>query len=112
MGGFFGTVSMRQCNTDLFYGTDYQSHLGTKRGGMASYSKEKGFYRAIHNLQNTYFRTRFESELYKFVGESGIGIVSDTDAQPILFNCHLGRCAIVTVARINNIEEIADKLLA
>jgi len=112
MGGFFGTVSMRQCNTDLFYGTDYQSHLGTKRGGMASYSKEKGFYRAIHNLENTYFRTRFESELYKFVGESGIGIVSDTDAQPILFNCHLGRFAIVTVARINNIEEIADKLLA
>ena len=112
MGGFFGTVSMRQCGADLFYGTDYQSHLGTKRGGMATYSKEKGFYRSIHNLENTYFRTRFEAELYKFVGESGIGIVSDTDAQPILFNCHLGRFAIVSVAKINNIEEIAETLLA
>ena len=112
MGGFFGTVSMEKCAADLFYGTDYQSHLGTRRGGMASYSKEKGFYRAIHNLESTYFRTRFEAELPKFEGESGIGIISDTDAQPMLFNSHLGRFAIVTVAKINNMEEIASKLLA
>ena len=98
MGGFFGTVSTEKCAADLFYGTDYQSHLGTRRGGMATYSKEKGFYRAIHNLENTYFRTRFEPELPKFVGNSGIGIISDTDAQPMLFNSHLGRFAIVTVA--------------
>ena len=112
MGGFFGTVSTEHCATDLFYGTDYQSHLGTKRGGMATYSKERGFYRAIHNLENTYFRTRFEPELHKFVGTSGIGVISDTDAQPMLFNCHLGRFALVTVAKINNIEQIADKLLS
>jgi amidophosphoribosyltransferase len=78
---------------------------------MASYSKEKGFYRAIHNLESTYFRTRFEPELSKFEGEAGIGIISDTDAQPMLFNSHLGRFAIVTVAKINNMEEIAGKLL-
>ncbi len=112
MGGFFGTVSTEHCATDLFYGTDYQSHLGTKRGGMATYCKDKGFYRAIHNLENTYFRTRFEPELHKFIGQSGIGVISDTDAQPMLFNCHLGRFALVTVAKINNIEEIADQLLA
>ncbi|MCQ2256866.1 MAG: amidophosphoribosyltransferase [Bacteroidaceae bacterium] len=111
MGGFFGTVSMEKCTADLFYGTDYQSHLGTRRGGMATFSKEKGFYRAIHNLENTYFRTRFEAELDKFNGESGIGIISDTDAQPMLFNCHLGRFALVTVAKVNNIDEIAEKLL-
>ncbi|MDE5740545.1 MAG: amidophosphoribosyltransferase [Bacteroidaceae bacterium] len=111
MGGFFGTVAMEKCAADLFYGTDYQSHLGTRRGGMASYSKEKGFYRAIHNLENTYFRTRFEAELTKFEGEAGIGVISDTDAQPMLFNSHLGRFAIVTVAKVNNLEEIADQLL-
>ena len=111
MGGFFGTISMEKCGAELFYGTDYQSHLGTCRGGMATYSKEKGFYRAIHNLESTYFRTRFEAELPKFDGESGIGVISDTDAQPMLFNSHLGRFAIVTVAKINNMEEIADRLL-
>ena len=111
MGGFFGTVSTQKCVTDLFYGTDYQSHLGTKRGGMATYSGEKGFFRSIHNLENTYFRTRFEDELDKFHGKSGIGIVSDTDAQPLLMNSHLGRFALVTVAKINNLEEIAEQLL-
>ena len=68
MGGFFGIVSQQQCNADLFYGTDYQSHLGTKRAGMATFSVENGFYRSIHNLENTYFRTRFEPELDRFVG--------------------------------------------
>ncbi|MCF0198524.1 MAG: amidophosphoribosyltransferase [Bacteroidaceae bacterium] len=112
MGGFFGTVQQVECSTDLFYGTDYQSHLGTRRGGMATYDEGRGFYRAIHNLENTYFRTRFEPELDKFVGKSGIGVISDTDAQPLLMNCHLGRFAIVTVAKINNIEELAEELLA
>ncbi len=111
MGGFFGTVSRQKCIADLFYGTDYQSHLGTRRGGMATYNEETGFYRSIHNLENTYFRTRFESELDKFTGNSGVGIISDTDAQPMLMNSHLGRFALVTVAKINNQEEIADALL-
>lgn len=112
MGGFFGTVSLEKCANELFYGTDYQSHLGTRRGGMATYNKETGgFYRAIHNLESTYFRTRFEAELPKFDGESGIGIISDTDAQPMLMNSHLGRFALVTVAKINNAEDIAATLL-
>ena len=111
MGGFFGTVSTEKCAAELFYGTDYQSHLGTRRGGMATYCEEKGFYRAIHNLENTYFRTRFEAELPKFEGKSGIGVISDTDAQPMLFNSHLGRFALVTVAKVNNMEEVADHLL-
>lgn len=111
MGGFFGTVSQQPCAAELFYGTDYQSHLGTRRGGMATFSRESGFYRSIHNLEQTYFRTRFETELDRFVGNSGIGIISDTDAQPMLINCHLGRFAIVTVARINNIEELAQQML-
>ena len=112
MGGFFGTIQRHKCVADLFYGTDYQSHLGTRRGGMATFSEEKGFYRSIHNLENTYFRTRFEPELEKFIGNSGIGIISDTDAQPLLMNSHLGRFALVTVAKINNQEEIAQELLS
>lgn len=79
---------------------------------MATFSKECGFYRSIHNLENTYFRTRFESELEKFKGESGIGVISDTDAQPLLMNSHLGRFALVTVAKVNNADEIAEKLLS
>ena len=112
MGGFFGTISTRPCITDLFYGTDYNSHLGTKRGGIATYSEEKGFYRSIHNLENNYFRTRFEAELRKFPGNSGIGVISDTDPQPIMVNSHLGKMAVVTVARINNLHELTEKLLA
>lgn len=113
MGGFFGTISHHKCAADLFYGTDYQSHLGTRRGGMATYNIEtRSFKRAIHSLESTYFRTKFEDELPKFDGESGIGVISDTDAQPMLMNSHLGRFAIVTVAKINNQEEIAQKLLA
>ena len=112
MGGFFGVVSEAQCVTDLFYGTDYNSHLGTRRGGLATYSEERGFNRSIHNLESTYFRTKFENELGKFHGHAGIGIISDTDAQPLLMNSHLGRFAIVTVAKINNAEELSAKLLA
>ena len=112
MGGFFGVVSKERCINDLFYGTDYQSHLGTSRAGMATYSLEEGFFRSIHNLENDYFRSKFEGELNKFGGTSGIGVISDTDAQPMLMNSHLGRFALVTVAKINNKEEICDKLLA
>lgn len=112
MGGFFGTVSKTSCVTDLFYGTDYNSHLGTKRGGLATYSEEQGFIRSIHNLQSSYFRTKFEEELDKFKGNAGIGIISDTDAQPIIINSRLGRFAIVTVAKITNLQEIEEKLLS
>lgn len=112
MGGFFGTVAQESCVTDLFYGTDYNSHLGTKRGGMATYDAEtSSFNRSIHNLESTYFRTKFEDELDKFKGHSGIGIISDTDAQPIILNSHLGRFAIVTVAKIVNIAELEEQLL-
>lgn len=112
MGGFFGTISKSACATDLFYGTDYNSHLGTRRGGMATYDKENGFTRSIHNLESSYFRTKFEASLPKFVGNAGIGIISDTDAQPIVINSHLGKFAIVTVAKINNIDELEKDLLA
>ena len=111
MGGFFGTVQKQKCTADLFYGTDYQSHLGTKRGGMATLSDSGEFLRSIHNLENTYFRSRFEPELDKFQGKSGIGVISDTDAQPMLMNSHLGRFAIVTVAKITNQDELAQQLL-
>lgn len=113
MAGFFGTVSSSPCIADVFYGTDYNSHLGTRRGGIATYNAEtKSFKRSIHSLESNYFRSKFESELHEFKGNSGIGIISDTDAQPQLFNSHLGRFAICTVAKINNIEQIADELLA
>ena len=113
MGGFFGIVSKASCVTDLFYGTDYNSHLGTKRGGLATYDAEEGmFARSIHNLESTYFRTKFEDELDKFKGNVGIGIISDTDPQPIIINSHLGRFAIVTVAKIVNLEEIEAELLS
>ena len=111
MGGFFGTVSEKPCVSDLFYGTDYQSHLGTRRGGLATYSEECGFLRSIHNLENKYFRSCFEDELDKFQGNSGIGVISDQDAQPMLMNSHLGRFALVTVSKINNMEQLAGQLL-
>lgn len=102
---------MAECVTDLFYGTDYNSHLGTKRAGMATYDETSGFARSIHSIDNSYFRTKFESELSKFKGKSGIGVISDTDPQPIMINSHLGRFAIVTVAKINNISELEKELL-
>lgn len=112
MGGFFGTAAKKSCVADLFYGTDYNSHLGTRRGGMATYDAENNrFIRSIHNLESSYFRTKFEGDLGKFTGNSGIGIISDTDAQPIIFNSHLGRFAIVTVAKICNMEELERELL-
>ena len=95
----------------MFYGTDYNSHLGTKRAGLVTFDKEKGFTRSIHSLERDYFRSRFEGELEGFKGNAGLGIISDTDPQPILINSHLGRYAVVTVAKVNNLREIADELL-
>ena len=112
MGGFFGTISTRDCVNDLFYGTDYNSHLGTKRAGLVTFDKEKGFSRSIHSLERDYFRSKFEDELHDFCGNQGLGVISDTDPQPIIINSHLGRYAVVTVAKINNLREIADELLA
>lgn len=112
MGGFFGTIQKSSCVNDLFYGTDYNSHLGTKRAGLATFDQEKGFSRSIHSLEHDYFRSRFERELDNFSGNSGIGVISDTDPQPILINSHLGRYAVVTVAKINNMREIAKELLS
>ena len=111
MGGFFGTIATKSCVNDLFYGTDYNSHLGTKRAGMVMFDKETGFSRKIHNLERDYFRSKFEDELDSFSGNQGIGVISDTDPQPIIVNSHLGRYAVVTVAKINNLREIADELL-
>ncbi len=112
MGGFFGTISTVDCVNDLFYGTDYNSHLGTRRAGMATFDPERGFSRSIHSLERDYFRSKFEDELDQFHGNQGIGVISDTDPQPIIVNSHLGRYAVVTVAKINNQREIADQLLA
>ena len=111
MAGFFGTISQTSCVTDVFYGTDYHSHLGTRRAGMATYDTEKGFIRSIHNIQNSHFRTKFEHELHEFAGNAGIGIISDTDAQPLLINSHLGRFAISTIGKINNQDELVAHLL-
>ncbi|MBO6188411.1 MAG: amidophosphoribosyltransferase [Prevotella sp.] len=111
MGGFFGTISTKDCVNDLFYGTDYNSHLGTKRAGLVTFDEESGFHRSIHSLERQYFRSRFEDELDSFKGRQGVGVISDTDPQPIIVNSHLGRYAVVTVAKINNLREIADELM-
>ena len=109
MGGFFGAVSRRDCVLDLFFGVDYHSHLGTRRGGMAVYDPEAGFQREIHNIENSPFRTKFEADIAEFRGSSGIGCISDTDPQPLLVRSHLGLYAIVTVGIINNAEELVEK---
>ncbi len=112
MGGIFGTISKKSCVADLFYGTDYNSLLGTRRGGMATFCKEKGFVRSIHNLESSYFRTKFEPTLDRFEGAtSGIGVISDTDAQPLIMNSHLGKFAICTVAKILNKDELTNEML-
>ena len=97
MGGFFGAVSRKNCKYDVFFGTDYHSHLGTRRGGMAFYDHGRGFQRQIHGIENTPFRTKFENDLMKFSGTSGIGCISDTDPQPLLVRSHLGLFTIATV---------------
>ena len=111
MSGFFGCVSRLECVNEVFYGTDYHSHLGTKRAGMAFYDGKK-FVRSIHSLENGYFRNKFESELPKFGDANmGIGVISDCESQPITITSHLGRYAVATVARIDNIDELTQMLL-
>lgn len=110
MGGLFGTISKDDCVSDLFYGTDYHSHLGTRRGGLAVHSST-GFSRSIHNIESNYFRSKFEADLPKFSGNSGIGIISDNDPQPLLIGSHMGTFAIVTVGKINNTEELEQRAL-
>jgi len=109
MGGFFGAISKRDCVLDIFFGVDYHSHLGTKRGGMAIYdAATDSFQREIHNIENTPFRTKFEDNLHEFHGCSGIGCISDTDPQPILVRSHLGLYAISTVGIINNADALIE----
>lgn len=108
MGGVFGVASRNDCVFDLFYGTDYHSHLGTKRGGMAVYG-ESGFQRAIHNIENSPFRTKFERDVDEMSGNLGIGCISDTEPQPLIVRSHLGNFAITTVGRINNTEELVKE---
>ncbi|MGD8703578.1 MAG: amidophosphoribosyltransferase, partial [Desulfosarcina sp.] len=108
MGGLFGVASASDCVADLYYGTDYHSHLGTRRGGMAV-CNSSGIQRAIHNIENSYFRTKFESELNRFHGQFGIGVISDTDPQPLIVGSHLGTFGLVTVGKINNQEDLVRR---
>ncbi len=109
MGGFFGVASQNDCSLDLFYGIDYHSHLGTRRGGMAAYG-ENGFQRAIHNIENSPFRTKFERDVDDMRGHLGIGCISDYEPQPLLIQSHLGSFAITTVGRINNFEVLVQEI--
>ncbi len=111
MSGIFGSISKKDCVSAVFYGTDYHSHLGTKRAGLAFFNPVDGFQRAIHSLEDGYFRTKFENDLVKFSGNAGIGVISDTEAQPIVVNSHLGKFAICTVSKIVNAEELESEFL-
>lgn len=111
MGGYFGVASKEDCVFDLFYGIDYHSHLGTRRAGMAVYSEEHGFDKAIHNIENAPFRTKFISESSSMRGTLSIGCISDFEAQPIFVRSHHGSFAITTVGKINNSDEIVEKIL-
>lgn len=111
MGGFFGVASKSDCVFDLFFGTDYHSHLGTRRGGMAVYG-EKGFDRAIHNIENSPFRTKFEKDVNSMKGNLGIGCISDYEPQPLIVRSHHGTYAISTIGKINNTEEIIKRVFA
>ncbi len=109
MGGFFGAVSTQDVSLDIFFGVDYHSHLGTRRGGMILHDAKDGFQRQIHSIENTPFRTKFEKDLADFHGTSGIGCISDTDPQPLLVRSHLGLYAITTVGIINNADELVER---
>ena len=109
MGGFFGVASKSNCTLELFYGVDYHSHLGTRRGGMATYG-EDGFQRAIHNIENSPFRTKFDKDVEELKGNFGIGCISDYEPQPLLIQSHLGSFAITTVGKINNMDELLEKV--
>ncbi len=110
MGGFFGVASKKDCVFDLFFGTDYHSHLGTRRAGMAVYSKQSGYDRAIHNIENAPFRTKFDKDLNEMQGELGIGCISDYEPQPLIVRSHHGTYAIMTVGKINNTDKIVDEI--
>ena len=111
MGGFFGAVSKDDCVFDLFFGVDYHSHLGTRRAGMAVYDRETGFDKAIHNIENAPFRTKFTKESNSMHGQMGIGCISDFEAQPILVRSHHGTFAVSTVGKINNIDKLVDDII-
>lgn len=111
MGGFFGVTSKEDCVFDLFFGTDYHSHLGTRRAGMAVYDDENGFDKAIHNIENSPFRTKFTTESNEMHGKYGIGCISDFEAQPILVRSHHGTYAITTVGKINNVDYIVENVI-
>jgi len=110
MGGFFGVASKQDCVFDLFFGTDYHSHLGTRRAGMAVYGKERGYEKAIHNIENSPFRTKFDKDVNEMRGNMGIGVISDYEPQPLLVRSHHGTYAIVTVGKMNNKETILADL--
>ncbi|MBP5623437.1 MAG: amidophosphoribosyltransferase [Lachnospiraceae bacterium] len=110
MGGFFGVAAKDDCVFDLFFGVDYHSHLGTRRGGMCVYDKEKGFDRAIHNIENSPFRTKFDHDFQDMHGSLGIGCISDFEPQPLTVRSHHGTYAITTVSKINNVDELTKKV--
>ena len=110
MGGFFGTALKEDCVFDLFYGTDYHSHLGTRRAGMVVYDQKNGFNRAIHNIENSPFRTKFTNDVQDMAGNMGIGCISDYDPQPLIVRSHHGTYAICCVGRINNSDELLDEI--
>ena len=112
MGGFFGVAAKEDCVFDLFFGTDYHSHLGTRRAGMAVYSKEEGYNRAIHNIENAPFRTKFDKDVNEMRGSLGIGCISDFEPQPLMVRSHHGTYAITTVGKINNTDAIIKDLFA
>lgn len=111
MGGFFGVAAKEDCLFDLFFGIDYHSHLGTRRGGMAVYDDDKGFDRSIHNIENAPFRTKFDGDMQKMTGRLGIGCISDFEPQPLIVRSHHGTYALTTVSKINNTEELEQMLL-
>ncbi|MBR3725731.1 MAG: amidophosphoribosyltransferase [Bacteroidales bacterium] len=111
MSGLFGVISRKPCAVDLFYGTDYHSHLGTRRAGLSTIDNGV-MHLNIHNIENTQFKTKFSSDIHEMLGDKGIGVISDTDAQPIVCNSHLGRFAVCTVSRINNIAELEQICLS
>ncbi len=111
MGGFFGIASKNSCRYDLFFGVDYHSHLGTRRGGIALYDEKRGFQRAIHNIENSPFRTKFETDIEEMNGNIGIACISDFEPQPLLARSHLGNYAVTTVGKINNLAELTQRVM-
>ena len=109
MGGFFGVASKNDCMVDVFFGVDYHSHLGTRRGGLAAYDETIGLQREIHNIENSPFRTKFENIFDEMKGKAAIGCISDSDPQPLLIRSHLGTYAICIIGIINNAKDLIDK---